>query len=69
MKAKGCLNCHDLDKKKIGPSFKDLSAKFKGDKSAEAKLIEKLKEGKGHMKVTASDAGLKAAIGYVLKTK
>ena len=53
----------------MGPSFKDLAAKFKGDKGAEAKLIEQLKEGKGHMKVAASDAELKAAIGYVLKTK
>ncbi len=69
VKAKNCLTCHDVDNKKVGPSFKELAAKYKGDKSAEAKLTEKLKEGKGHMKVAASDAELKAAIGYVLKTK
>jgi len=66
VKAKGCLNCHAVAEKKMGPSFKDVSAKHKGDKDAEAKLIAKLKEGKGHPKVSASDAELKAAVGYSL---
>lgn len=69
VKAKGCLNCHDFDKKKIGPAYKDVAAKYKGDKSAEAMLVDKLKEGKNHPKITASDAELKAAVGYVLSTK
>ena len=30
MKEHGCLACHDMDKKKVGPSFKDVSAKYKG---------------------------------------
>ncbi|MDP1716987.1 MAG: c-type cytochrome [Burkholderiales bacterium] len=68
VKAK-CATCHEMDKKKVGPAFKDLAAKFKGDKSAESKLTEKLKEGKGHMKVAASDAELKAALQYVLSAK
>lgn len=68
-KAKGCLNCHEMDKKKVGPSFKDLTAKYKGDKGAQAKMVEKLKEGKGHMKITASDDELKAAVGYALSAK
>jgi len=29
-KEQGCLSCHDIDKKKIGPAYKDVSAKFKG---------------------------------------
>ena len=29
-KEHGCLNCHEADKKKIGPAYKDVSAKFKG---------------------------------------
>ena len=29
-KEHGCLGCHDIDKKKIGPAYKDVSAKFKG---------------------------------------
>ena len=69
LKAKGCLNCHEADKKKVGPSFKDIAAKYKDDKGAEAKLVEKLKEGKGHMKITASDAEIKAALGQILSTK
>ncbi len=69
VKAKGCLNCHEVDKKKVGPAFKDVAAKYKGDKDAQGKLAEKLKEGKGHAKITASDAELKAAVGYVMSTK
>lgn len=65
VKSKGCLNCHAVDTKKVGPSFKDIAAK----KPDEAATVAKLKEGKGHPKVAASDAELKAAIGYVLSTK
>jgi cytochrome c len=69
LKDKGCLNCHENDKKKVGPSYKDVAAKYKGDKGAEAMLLDKLKEGKGHMKIAATDAELKAAIKQVLSTK
>lgn len=69
LKAKGCLNCHDTDKKKVGPSMKDVAAKYKDDKGAEGKLVEKLKEGKGHPKVAATDAELKAGVGQMLSTK
>ena len=69
LKAKGCLTCHEADKKKVGPSFKDIAAKYKEDKGAEGKLVERLKDGKGHPKVAASDAELKAAVGQILSTK
>ena len=69
IKAKGCLNCHEADKKKVGPSFKDTAAKYKGDKGAEGKLVGMLKDGKDHMKITASDAELKTAVQHVLSTK
>ena len=69
VKAKGCLNCHDVDKKKAGPSFKDSAAKHKGKKDASAMLVGKLKEGKGHPKAAATDAELKAAVDYVLSVK
>jgi len=68
-RAKGCLGCHDLDKKKVGPAFKDVAAKYKGDKKAEDGLVAKLKEGKGHLKIAASDAELKAAVRYALGAK
>lgn len=69
VKAKGCLTCHATDQKKIGPSYKDVAAKYSGDKGAEGKLVAKLKEGKAHPKIAASDAELKAAVGYVLSVK
>ena len=69
LKAKGCLNCHDFDKKKVGPAYKDVAAKHKDDKNAEAMLVDKLKEGKGHPKIAATDAELKAAVQTVLSTK
>lgn len=66
LKAQGCLNCHDMDKKKVGPAFKDVAAKYKGNKSAEGDLVAKLKAGKGHPKAKGSDAELEAAVKQVL---
>ena len=65
VKSKGCLGCHAVDQKKVGPSFKDIAAK-KGDAAA---IAAKLKDGKGHPKVAASDAEIKAAVDYVLSQK
>ena len=69
LKSKGCLGCHDMNTKKVGPAYKDVAAKYKGDKGAAATLVEKLKDGKGHPKIAATDAELKAAVGTVLSTK
>ena len=44
-KKDGCFACHAVDKKVIGPGYKEVAAKYKGDKSAEAKLTEKVKKG------------------------
>jgi len=44
-KKDGCLLCHAVDNKLVGPSYKEIAAKYKGDKSMEAKLIEKVKKG------------------------
>jgi len=65
LKAKGCNNCHEADKKKVGPSYKDIAAKKK-DKAA---LVAALKEGKGHPKIAASDAELNAAVDHILSMK
>ena len=40
----GCLACHAIDKKVLGPSMKDVAAKYKGDATAEAKLVAKVKK-------------------------
>ncbi len=69
LKAKGCLGCHEMDKKKVGPAYKDVAAKYKGNKDAEGMLVGKLKEGKGHLKISATDDELKAAVKQVLSTK
>jgi cytochrome c len=41
----GCMACHMVDKKVVGPSFKDVAAKYKGDKKAEDMLIAKVTKG------------------------
>ncbi|HET6802578.1 MAG: c-type cytochrome [Betaproteobacteria bacterium] len=45
MKKNGCNACHAEDKKVIGPSYKDVAAKYKGDATAVAKLTDKVKKG------------------------
>ncbi|MFZ9642289.1 MAG: c-type cytochrome [Candidatus Methylopumilus sp.] len=40
----GCLMCHSVEAKVVGPAFKDVAAKYKG-KAAESKLIAKVKAG------------------------
>ena len=41
----GCLACHSVEKKVLGPAYKDVAAKYRGDKGAEARLIAKVKAG------------------------
>jgi cytochrome c len=63
---KSCGSCHALDTKKMGPSFKDIAKKFKGNATAEADIVTKLKTGKGHPAVKASDADLAGIVKWVL---
>jgi cytochrome c len=44
-KAKNCMACHAIDKKVVGPAYKDVAAKYKGDKAAVATLAAKIKAG------------------------
>jgi cytochrome c len=44
-KKHGCFACHATDKKLVGPSYKDVAAKYRADKGAEAKLFDKVKKG------------------------
>lgn len=44
-KAKNCMSCHAVDKKLVGPSYKDVAAKYKGDAKAPAALAAKVKAG------------------------
>ena len=65
-KSSGCLNCHAVDTKKVGPSFKDISAKYKGKSDAESVLVGKLSGGKDHPAVKASGDDLKGLVKWVL---
>ncbi len=40
-----CTACHQLDKKVVGPAYKDVAKKYKGQADAAAKLAEKVKKG------------------------
>ena len=74
----GCFACHQKDKKLVGPSYKDVAAKYKGQADAVAKLTEKVRKGGagvwGPVPMSPnppdkiSDADLKAAIEWVLKS-
>jgi len=44
-KKSNCMACHAVDKKVVGPAYQDVAKKYAGDKTAEAKLIEKVKKG------------------------
>jgi cytochrome c len=43
--AKNCMGCHAIDKKILGPSYKDVAAKYKSDKAAPDKLAAKIVAG------------------------
>ena len=74
MKKDGCAACHEVDKKLIGPAFKDVAAKYKGDKNAAARLRDKVKKGGTHVwgeaamppNVLASDADIKELVDWIL---
>src|SRR6185369_5448584 len=42
---KACLTCHTVDRKLVGPAYKDVAKKYAGDKEAFAKLVKKVREG------------------------
>ena len=44
-KSKNCFTCHSVDKKLVGPSFKDVAAKYKGDSGAVGALSKKVISG------------------------
>ena len=41
----GCTTCHAMDRKMIGPSYKEVAEKYRSDKQAETKLFQKVKAG------------------------
>ena len=77
MKKDGCSACHAVDKKIVGPSYQDVSAKYKGDAGAAAKLAAKVKAGGSGVwgqvpmppNPAVSDADMKTMIAYILALK
>ena len=77
LKKSGCTACHSIDKKVVGPSYKEVAAKYRGDKDAATKLAEKVKKGGSGAwgpvpmppNATVSDADIKTLIAYVLALK
>ena len=72
-----CLTCHQVDKKLVGPAFKEIAAKYASDKAAEGKMVDKVKKGGagvwGQIPMppndTVPEADLKAVVKWVLSTK
>jgi len=44
-KAKNCLACHAMDKRLVGPSYKEIATKYAGNKTADSTLAKKIREG------------------------
>ena len=76
-KKHNCLACHSIDKKLVGPSYKEIAAKYRNDKGAEAKLVEKVKKGGSGVwgpvpmapNPQVPDADVKALVKWVLSQK
>jgi cytochrome c len=65
-KAAGCVKCHATADKKMGPSWKDISAKYKGKAGSDAALVAKIKGGKEHPPVKASEDDLNKIVKWSL---
>ena len=77
LQANGCMACHAKDKKLVGPAFKDIAAKYKGQ-DVSAKLMDKVRKGGsgvwGPIPMSPNpvakidDASLKEAVEFILKS-
>lgn len=76
-KKHACFACHAVDKKLVGPAYKDVAAKYRNVKGAEAKLVEKVKKGGtgvwGQVPMppngSVPDADLHALVKWILSQK
>lgn len=74
---KNCMACHAVDKKLVGPAYKDVAAKYAGDKDAVKKLSEKIIKGGsgvwGQVPMPAnnqvSEADARKLVAWILSTK
>ena len=76
-KKHACFACHTVDKKMVGPAYKDVAAKYRGDKDAQKKLAEKVKKGSqgawGNVPMPPNtnvpDADVNALVKWILSQK
>lgn len=76
-KSKQCMNCHALDKKVVGPAYKDVAKKYAGQADAAAKLEAKVKKGGAGAwgtvpmppNTAVSDADIKKLVAWILAMK
>ena len=76
-KKHACLACHAIDKKLVGPSYKDIAKRYAGQTDAEAKLSDKVKQGGSGVwgavpmapNPNVSDADVRALVKWILATK
>jgi cytochrome c len=76
-KAKNCMACHAIGTKLVGPAYKDVAAKYAGQKGAEDKLVAKVMKGGsgswGPVPMPAnpqvSEAEARSLVKWVLATK
>jgi cytochrome c len=76
-KKHACTACHAIDKKLVGPAYKDVAAKYRGNAKAEAMLVEKVKKGGvgtwGQVPMPPNsqvpDADVKTLVKWVLSLK
>ncbi len=76
-KSKNCMSCHAIDKKVVGPAYKDVAKKYAGQKDAEATLITHVTKGSkgvwGPVPMPANtqvnDAEAKKLVAWVLSLK
>ena len=64
-KSSGCLNCHAIDTKKVGPAYKAVAKKFKGKPRAE--VIAAMKAASVHASLKVSDKNLSEIIEWIQK--
>jgi len=64
-KSSGCLNCHAIDAKKIGPAYKDVANKFKGKSRAD--VTAAMKAIPVHASIKVSDKDLKEIVEWIQK--
>jgi cytochrome c len=66
LKEHGCLTCHAIDKKKVGPAYQDVAAKFKGKTVADAVASMKSKPEHGGVLKKTQDDELNMMIEWIL---